>query len=143
LPRTTITTLQSNTHVVLGELHLVFGAATAPRETPKARLVLTTFAPKILSDLKHLVRRDLSAIEDIPTLTELLQTYRRIAEVIELILERQKSTPSPKLLELLGTPEQLEAIVEAVEEKIEDLEIATNPEVHAAIESLIVEVTSP
>jgi len=105
--------------------------------------VLTTFAPKILSDLKHLVRRDLSAIEDIPTLTELLQTYRRIAEVIELILERQKSTPSPKLLELLGTPEQLEAIVEAVEEKIEDLEIATNPEVHAAIESLIVEVTSP
>jgi alkanesulfonate monooxygenase SsuD/methylene tetrahydromethanopterin reductase-like flavin-dependent oxidoreductase (luciferase family) len=137
-----ISRLEPKTHMALGGLHLFVGAATAPRANVRAMAVVRVIAPDLLADVRELARTDLSAIEDADQLTQLLQRYREIATFLERLLEIQQTRPRRRLVELLGTPAQIESVLEAIEEKIEDLEIATSPEVHTGLERLIAEVTS-
>ncbi|MGH8065137.1 MAG: hypothetical protein ACRERE_07815 [Candidatus Entotheonellia bacterium] len=143
MPEATITVLQPKTHIALGGLHLLVGAATAPRANVRAMMVVRALGPEILAGLRQLTRTDLSGIEDVGQLERLLKQYREIATVLERLLEIQQTKPRQRIVELLGTPAQIESVLEAIEEKIEDLEIATNPDVHAGIKRLIAEVKSP
>jgi hypothetical protein len=137
-----ITTLQPKTHMALGGLHLFVGAATAPRTNIRAMMVVRALGPELLDDLRQLARTDLSGIEDIGQLTYLLHQYREIATFLEQLLEIQRPEPRHRIVALLGTPAQIESVLEAIEEKIEDLEIATDSDVRRGIEGLIAEVKS-
>jgi hypothetical protein len=143
-----ITTLEPEAHMALGSLHLLVGAATAPRADVRTTTIIKTLGPQLLTKLRTLARRDLSAVEDVSQLSHLLDQYRQIAIVLERLLglqqkmeeKAQQIKPRPRLVGLLGTPAQIESVLEEIEDTIENLEIATNPEVHAGLERLIAEV---
>jgi hypothetical protein len=135
-------TLEPKTHLALGGLHFFVGAATAPRPNTHAMMVVRALGPDLLADVRQLARTDLSGIDDVGQLKRLLEQYREMATFLEQLLEIQQPKPNHRIVALLGTPAQIESVLETLEDKIEDLEIATDSDTRAGIERLIAEVKS-
>jgi hypothetical protein len=72
-----------------------------------------------------------------------LTYYREIAAKLDRLLQINEPLQRKRIRKLVGTHDEIESVLEALEDKIEDLEIATSPEVHAAIERLIDEAKAP
>jgi hypothetical protein len=145
--------LEETKNAVMGDLDLAVKVAT----TPRVSLGAYTAASRIplLANIRRLLRIDLSAIdsspEDLPAAKELpplflkavLIYYREIAAKLDRLLQIRDPLQRNRIRKLVGSRQEIESVLEALEDKIEDLEIATNPEVHTAIERLIDEAKTP
>jgi hypothetical protein len=143
-----LATLEEQKNAVTGELNFALKAVTTPRfslgtDTAGKRIPL-------LASIRQLLRIDLSAIdlsagEDFPIakkvtllfLKGLLTYHRELAAKLDQILQINDPLQRKRIRKLLGTRDEIESVLEALEDKIEDLEIATSPEVYEAIERLI------
>jgi hypothetical protein len=141
MAESSLVTWEEKKNVVTGELHLALEAATAPRA--RSRRI------PLLANIRQLLRIDLSAIdlsagEPLPMfLKAVLGYHREIAAQLDRLLQVQDPLQRKRIRKLVGTREEITSVLEALEDKIEDLEIAISPEVHAAIEQLIDEAKAP
>jgi hypothetical protein len=149
-----VAVLEETKNTVMGDLDLAVKVAT----TPRASLGAYTAAGRIplLAHIRQLLRIDLSAIdvsppEDLPAAKQLpllflkgvLTYHREIAAQLDRLLQMHDPLQRKRIRKLVGSRHEIESVLEALEDKIEDLEIATSPEVHAAIERLIDEAKAP
>lgn len=146
--------LEETKNAVMGELDLALKVGTAPR-VPSGTRTAPDRSP-LLAYIRELLRIDLSAIdlspaEDLPAAQQLslsllktvLTNHREIAAKLDYLLQIRDPLQRKRIHKIIGSHAEIEAVLEALEDKIEDLEIATNPEVHAAIERLIHEAKAP
>jgi hypothetical protein len=146
--------LEETKNAVMGDLNRAFRAATTPR-APRGTSTAAGRIP-LLAHIRELLRVDLSAIdvsptEDVPTAREffpiflnaVLNYHREIAAQLDRLLQINDPLQRKRLRKLIGSRQEIESVLEALEDKIEDLEIATSPEVYAAIERLIDEAKAP
>ena len=63
--------------------------------------------------------------------------------MLDRLLQVKDPLRRKRIPRLVGRRDEIESVLEALEDTIEDLEIATSPEVHAAIEQLIDEAKAP
>jgi hypothetical protein len=148
VPEPTLTALEEKTNIVIGGLHLVLAATTAPRKSIGAYKAVEHL--RLLALIRQLMRIDLSAIdvsaaEQLPQLflKGALTYYREIAAFLDRLLQVEDPRQRKRIRDLVGTRNAIKSVLEALEDKIEDLEIATSPEVRTAIEQLIDEVKAP
>jgi hypothetical protein len=151
----TLAMLEEKKNAVVGELNLALKAA----RTPRVSLGSYTAGKRIplLGNIRQLLRIDLSAI-DLPAaepfrqsseqirllfLKGVLTYYRELAAKLDRLLQIKDPLQRKRIRDLVGTRDAIESVLEALEDKIEDLEIATSPEVHTAIKQLIDEAKSP
>lgn len=127
MPESSLEVLEEIKNLVMGDLDLALKVITAPRHLP------------LLASIRQMLRRDLSTISRSSTLHD----YREIADQLDRMLQMNDPLRRARLCELIGPRHEIEAVLEALEEMIEDLEIATSPQVHAAIERLIDEAKTP
>jgi hypothetical protein len=154
MPEASLATLEEKKNVVMDELNLALKAAT----TPRVSLGAYTAGEHIplLANIQQLLRIDLSAIDLSATdgfpaakrvsllfLKGVLTYYRELAAKLDRLLQIKDPLQRKRIRKLVGSRDEIETVLEALEDKIEDLEIATNPEVHAAIERLINEAKAP
>jgi hypothetical protein len=140
--------LEETKNAVMGDLTLALKAAT----TPRLSLGPYTAAGRIplLANIRQLLRIDISAIDIFPAgaspeetqltflfLEGLLAYHREIAAKLDRLLQINDPLQRKRIQKLIGNRHEIESVLEALEDKIEDLEIATNPEVRTAIERLI------
>jgi hypothetical protein len=146
--------LEETKNAVMGDLDLAFKVATTPRvslgaHTPTRRIPL-------LQNIRHLLRIDLSAIDLFPPevspaaqevpllfLQGVLTYHRELASRLDCLLQIHDPLRQKRIRKLVGSRQEIESVLEALEDKIEDLEIATSLEVHTAIERLIDEAKAP
>jgi hypothetical protein len=146
--------LEETKNAVMGDLDLAVKAATTPRValgayTAEGRIPL-------LAHIRQLLRIDLSAIDVSPTedllaaqqlpllfLKGVLTYHREIAAQLDRLLLMNDPLQRKRIRKFVGSLQEIESALEALEDKIEDLKIATSPEVHAAIERLIDEAKAP
>jgi hypothetical protein len=76
-------------------------------------------------------------------LKRVLTYHREIAAELDRLLQINDPLRRKRIRTIVGRHDEIESVLEALEDKIEDLEIATSPEVHAAIERLIDEAKAP
>jgi hypothetical protein len=146
--------LEEQKSAVMGELDLALQIAT----TPRVSLGAYTAGDRIplLANVRQLLRLDLSTLdlfpaEDLPASKQLhlsflkgvLTYHREIAAKLDHLLQIRDPLQRKRIRKLIGSRNEIESVLEALEDKIEDLEIATNPEVHAAVERLIDEAKVP
>jgi hypothetical protein len=139
--------LEEKKNAVMGELDLALKVGTTPR-VPLDTYTATDRSP-LLANIRQLLRIDLSAI-DLSDPDQLLLSFlkgalayhREIAAKLDRLLQINDPLQRKRIRKLVGSRQEIESVLEALEDKIEDLEIATNPEVHAAIERLIDESTA-
>jgi hypothetical protein len=152
MPEPTLTTFEGKSNIVIGGLGLVLAATTAPRAS--ISVYKTVERLRLVALIRQLLRIDLSdfpAADDFPAATQVpllflkrvLTYYREIAAMLDRLLQIDDPLQRKRIRKLVGTHDELESVLEALEDKIEDLEIATSPEVHAAIERLIDEAKAP
>jgi uncharacterized protein YeaO (DUF488 family) len=150
-----LATLEEKKSAVMGELNLALKAAT----TPRVSLGAYTAGERIplLANIRLLLRIDLSAIDlsaaepfrqsfehiRLLFLKGVLTYYRELAAKLDRLLQIKDPLQRKRIRKLVGSRDEIESVLEALEDKIEDLEIATSPEVHAAIERLIDEAKAP
>jgi hypothetical protein len=146
--------LEEQKNVVMGELDFALQAATTPRasldahKASKRRPLLALIRQLLRIDLSAL---DLSAAGDLPAAKEasllflkgVLTYHREIAAELDRLLQIHDPLRRKRIRTIVGRRDEIESVLEALEDKIEDLEIATSPEVHAAIERLIDEAKAP
>jgi hypothetical protein len=145
-----LATLEEQKNAVLGELRFVLKAATTPRVPIGAYRAAEHRRLALLDLIRQLIRIglsaiDLSAAEQLPLLflKGVLTYYREIAAMLDRLLQVKDPLQRKRIRKLVGRRDEIESVLEALEDKIEDLEIATSPEVHAAIEQLIDEAKAP
>jgi hypothetical protein len=146
--------LEETKNAVIGDLDLTFKVAT----TPSISLGTYTAAGRIhlLANIRRLLRLDLSDVDIAPAedahpakqltlvfLTGVLAYHREIAAKLDRLLQIHDPLQQKRIRKLVGSRQAIESVLEALEDKIEDLEIATSPEVHATIEQLIDEAKAP
>jgi hypothetical protein len=146
--------LEETKNAVMGELDLALKVAT----TPRASLGTYTATGRIptLAHIRQLLRVDASAIDvsgkDFPAayrelplnfLKLVLEYHREIAAKLDRLLQVRDPLQRKRIYRLVGSRDEIESVLEALEDKIEDLEIATDPEVRAGIEQLIDETKAP
>jgi hypothetical protein len=150
-----LATLEEQKNAVTGELNLALKAVT----TPIVSLGAYTAGKRIplLAHIRQLLRIDLSAIDlsaaepfrqplehiRLLFLKGVLTYYRELAAKLDRLLQIKDPLQRKRIRDLVGTRDAIESVLEALEDKIEDLEIATSPEVHTAIKQLIDEAKSP
>jgi hypothetical protein len=145
--------LEGQSKIVIGGLGLVLAATTAPRAS--IGVYKTVEGLRFLALIRQLLRIDLSAIDPAPGdfpgteqlsmsfLKGVLTYYREMAAMLDRLLQINDPLKRKRIRKLVGTHDEIVSVLEALEDKIEDLEIATSPEVHAAIERLIDEAKAP
>jgi hypothetical protein len=154
MARSSLAELEETKNAVMGELDVVFKIGT-PLRFPPDTYTATDRSP-LLSHIRQLLRIDLSAIDlstsegspadkqlSLAFLKTVLTYHREIATKLDHLLQIRDPLQRKRIRKIIGSPSEIEAVLEALEDKIEDLEIATNPEVHAAIEQLIDEAKAP
>jgi hypothetical protein len=148
MPEPSLTALEEKTNIVLGGLRLVVAATTGPRGSIRAYKAVERL--RLLACIRQLLRIDLSAIDlsaaeqlSLVFLRGVLTYYREIATSLDRLLQVEDPRQRKRIRKLVGTREAIESVLETLEDKIEDLEIATSPEVCTAIEQLIDEAKSP
>jgi hypothetical protein len=146
--------IEEQKNVVMGELRFAFQAATTPRTILDAHKGSKRLP--LLAHIRQLLRIDLSALDlsaagDFPAAKEVallflkrvLTYHREIAAELDRLLQINDPLRRKRIRTIVGRHDEIESVLEALEDKIEDLEIATSPEVHAAIERLIDEAKAP
>ena len=146
--------LEEMKNAVMGDLDLALKVATTPRVSRGAHT--TGRRIPLLAHIRQLLRIDLSAIDLSPTgdlsaakqapllfLKAVLTYHREVAAQLDRLLQINDPLQRTRIDKLVGSRHEMESVLEALEDKIEDLEIATSPEVHAAIERLIDEAKAP
>jgi hypothetical protein len=152
MPEPTLATFEGKSNIVIGGLGLVLAATTAPRVSTNEYKTVERL--RLLALVRQLLRIDLSDFppaDDFPAVTQVPQLflkgvltyYREIAAKLDRLLQINEPLQRKRIRKLVGTHDEIESVLEALEDKIEDLEIATSPEVHAAIERLIDEAKAP
>jgi hypothetical protein len=133
----------------MGELRYAL-KATTPRVSIDANKVGEHLRPALMDTIRQMMRIDLSAIdlsagEQLPLLflNGVLTYHREIAAMLDRLLQVKDPLQRKRIRKLVGRRDEIESVLETIEDKIEDLEIATSPEVHAAIERLIDEAKAP
>jgi hypothetical protein len=154
MARSGLAELEETKNAVMGDLDLALKVAT----TPRVSLGAPTAGGRIplLAHIRQLLRIDVSAIDVSPAgaspaakqvpllfLKGVLTYHREIAAHLDRLLQINDPLQRKRLHKLVGSRHEIESVLEALEDKIEDLEIATSPEVHAAIERLIDEAKAP
>jgi len=147
--------LEETKKVVMGDLDLAFKVATSPKASLGADTA--THRLPLLAHIRQLLRIDLSTIDlsaDEPFresveqirllfLKGALTYYRDLAAKLDHFLQIRNPLQRKRIRKLLGSRDEIESVLEALEDKIEDLEIATSPEVQDALERLIDEAKAP
>ena len=153
-------TIEEHKNTVMGELRLVLGATTPPKVPMGDSRAVELRRLPLLDQIRQLLRIDLSAIDlsaagDDPAIKQTVQQtamlflkavlkyYRELAAKLDRLLQIQDPLQRQRIRKLVGRRDAIESVLDALEDKIEDLEIATSPEVYAAIEQLIDEAKSP
>jgi hypothetical protein len=111
--------------------------ATTPRAAIPAYKAAQQLRLSPLKNLRQLARIDLFAVEEPWVLKALLAHYREMATLLDRLLQVGDRRQRKCSRDLVGPPHAIKSVLEAIEDKIENLEIATSPEVNAAIEELI------
>ena len=148
MSRVSLTELEEQKNAVMADLALAFKVATTPRVSLGAHTADKRIP--LLAHIRQLLRTDLSAIdlsqdEEFPAAKEvlllflkaLLAYHREIATQVDRLLQIKDPLQRKRIRKLVGSRDEIESVLEALEDQIEDLEIATSPEVRAAIERLI------
>ena len=143
MPESILTTLEGKTNVFIGGLRLALAAATAPRVPIGAYKAAEDLRPSLLPNIRQLVRIDLSAVQEPWSLKAVLTYSREIAGILDRLVQVEDLRQCKRIRYLVGTREAIESVLKTLEDKIEDLEIATSPEVRAALEQLIDEAKAP
>jgi hypothetical protein len=146
--------LEETKNAVMGDLDLALKVATTPRGSLSAHTAGGRIS--LLAHIRQLLRIDLSAIDLSPAeaspaakqvpflfLKGVLTYHREIAAHLDRLLQIHDPLQRKRIHKLVGSRHEIESVLGALEDKIEDLEIATSPEVHAAIEWLIDEAKAP
>ena len=154
MPGSSLAVLEETKNLVMGELDLALKVATAPQvslgqDTATRRLSL-------LASIRQMLGIDLSTIDFSQTggfpaakeaaivfLKAVLAYHREIAAVLERLLRIKDPLRRNRIRKLIGPHNEIESVLEALEDKIEDLEIATSSEVQTAIDRLIDEAKTP
>jgi hypothetical protein len=143
-----LATFAEHQQTITDGLRMAEEIATTPRGAIGAARTGTRMP--LLTNIRELLRIDLSASDvsaDDPLVLSFLKGVlaydREMATRLTRLLQVTDPLLRARLRKLVGTREEIESVLEALEDTIEDLEIATSPEVHAAIEQLIDEAKAP
>jgi hypothetical protein len=146
--------LEEKKNLVRGELDLARKVVTTPRAALGADRVVGRIP--LLEHVRQLLRIDFSEVDlfqdhGLPaakevlllTVKALLAFHRNVAVELDRLVQTKDSLERRRIQRFIGSRQEIESLLEAVEDRIEDLEIATSPEVHAALERLIDEAKAP
>jgi hypothetical protein len=149
-----LSVLEETKNMVMADLDLTLKAVRT-LQVSRGTHAATRRTP-LLAHIRQLLRIDLSTIDLSPTqdahgraqlllmfLKGVLTYHREVAAHLERFLQINDPLRRNRIHKLIGSRQEIETVLEALEDKIEDLEIATSPEVHAAIERLIDEAKAP
>ena len=142
--------LEEQTNAVMGELHLVLKAATTPKVPVGAHRAAEPHRLALLDSIRQLLRMDLSAIEvsaadEVPAVEQAAQQaalsflkgvltyYRELAAMLDRLLQADAPWQRRRIRKLVGRRDEVASVLKALKDKIEDLEIATSPEVRATV----------
>jgi hypothetical protein len=143
-----LATFAAHQHTITDEPRMAEEIATTPRGITGAARTGTRMP--LLTNIRELLRIDLSASDMSPDdplfrscLQGVLAYHREMAAKLDRLLQVTDPLQRTRLRKLVGPREEIKSVLEALEDTIEDLEIATNPEAHAAIKQLIDEAKAP
>jgi hypothetical protein len=152
MPELTLAAVEETKNIINEGLDLVLAATTAPQRSTGAYKAAKRIP--FLARIREMLRVDLSEVElsgpdqrvnqiILNMLKSWLEVHRNVAAKLEHLLQVKDPGQRKRIRDLVGSRGAIESVLEAVEDRIEDLEIATNPEVRAAIEQLIDEAKAP
>jgi len=140
--------LEETKNVVMGDLDLALKVAMAPHVS-RSEYTAARRLP-LLAHIRQLLQIDCSTIDFSQTggfpaaketaivfLKAVLAYHREISAELERLLQIKDPLRRNRIRKLIGPYNEIESVLEALEDKIEDLEIATSSEVQTAINRLI------